>query len=315
MLLSVGLVGFVVGLGQTQNGDLIALDVLGPLAVSVVALTAFVLVERRSPAPLVNFGLLRRYPNYRGAVFSQAIGGMAEMGLGIIFPLLLILNLGMTPGLAGLALLPATLPMIIVAPLVGRWYDRVGGRVPMASGFALLTLSGILLAAGVFSRDYLLLLPGLVSYGVGLAIVMTVNDPVSLDSLPPEANGEASGVSATAEQFGGALGIAVLYTFFHISHVQQLVSRVDQAGLSEAVLVELKARLIAAENTGLDPSTFDSTLFPYLVIARQAAQFGYAVAFGVVAAIGVIGVLLALRLVRRVETPDAATQPAPEQPR
>ena len=51
---------------------------------------------------------------------------MPEVGLGLLFPLLLILNLQMDPGLAGLALIPTTLPMVIAAPLAGRWYDRVG---------------------------------------------------------------------------------------------------------------------------------------------------------------------------------------------
>ena len=58
---------------------------------------------------------------------------MIEMGLGVIFPLLLILNLEMDPSLAGLALIPATIPMVLGAPLAGRWYDRMGGR-PAAGG-------------------------------------------------------------------------------------------------------------------------------------------------------------------------------------
>jgi MFS family permease len=73
---------------------------------------------------------------------------MAEIGLGVIFPLLLILNLRMSPALAGLALIPTTVPMILVAPLAGRWYDRVGGRPPMVLGFATLAVSGALLAWG-----------------------------------------------------------------------------------------------------------------------------------------------------------------------
>ena len=62
-------------------------------------------------------------------------------------------------------------------------------------------------------------LPGLLLYGGGLAIVLTVNDPVSLSDVPEAAEGQAAGVSATAEQFGGALGIAVLYLIFHTTYV------------------------------------------------------------------------------------------------
>jgi hypothetical protein len=47
-----------------------------------------------------------------------------------------------------------------------------------------------------------------VTFGIGLALVLTVNDPVSLDTIPDQSQGQASGVSTTAEQFGGALGIS-----------------------------------------------------------------------------------------------------------
>ena len=205
-------------------------SVLLSLGVAVLAAVAFALHERRTEDPLVNFGLLR-HRNYLGASVSQLLGGMAEIGLGVIFPLLLILNLTMDPALAGLALIPTTLPMIAVAPLAGRWYDRVGGRPPLVCGYCILALSGVLLAVGVGSDRYIDLLPGLVAYGLGLAFVLTVNDPVTLDTIPHRDHGQASGVSATAEQFGGALGIAVLYSIFHATHLDQLVERIDRSSL------------------------------------------------------------------------------------
>ena len=61
-----------------------------PLVVCVVAFALFVMRERRAQNPLMSFGLLRRSHNYLGATISQMLAGMAEMGLGLIFPLLLI---------------------------------------------------------------------------------------------------------------------------------------------------------------------------------------------------------------------------------
>ena len=95
-----------------------------PLIISVCAGAAFLRVERASPSPLVDVSLLQRHHNYLGATLSQFIAGTAEMGLALLFPLLLILNLKISPALAGLALIPTTLPMVFVAPLAGRWYDR-----------------------------------------------------------------------------------------------------------------------------------------------------------------------------------------------
>ena len=122
----------------------------------------------------MSFELLARHSNYLGATISQFVAGMAEMGLALLFPLLLILNLGMPPELAGLALIPTTIPMILIAPLAGRWYDRAGGHAPLILGFALLGLSGVVLAFGVHANAYLGVLPGLLLFGVGLAVILTV---------------------------------------------------------------------------------------------------------------------------------------------
>ena len=234
------------------------------------------------------------------------------MGLGLIFPLVLILNMGMTPALAGLALIPTTLPMVIMAPLAGRWYDRVGGRPPLVAGFLLLALSGLLLAFGVGQNSYLWLLPGLLMYGTGLAIVLSVNDPVSLDTLPESDEGQASGVSATAEQGGGAIGIAVLYALFHSSYLARLESEIEARGmprLDAATGAAFKEGIQAAEQTGLRPGAFDPALTQYLIPAQNASDFGYSVTFIAVTVLALIGAAVTAFLVRKpaTDTDDAET--------
>ncbi len=314
ILLSLGLIGLVFGLSQSQSWGWGSPGVWAPLVVSVAAFALFVLVERRSKDPLLDFSLLRRYPNYLGATLSQGFAGMAEMGLGIIFPLLLILNLGMPPALAGLALIPATLPMIIVAPLAGRWYDRVGGRLPLSAGFGVLALSGLLLWAGMYWDEYWVIFPGLLVYGIGLALVLTVNDPVSLDSIPERYHGQASGVSATAEQFGGALGIALLYLVFHTSYVARLHWNIDSSplkDLTDAQYAKLRDDLVAAEQTGLNAQSFDPAYTDYLSAAQHASAFGMGIAFLAVSLLSLAGLVAVVRLVRKpAEEPAEAASDA-----
>lgn len=302
LLFCVVLVSGVVGLSQTQGDSLGSPAVVAPLAISAVALVLFVVRERRAHNPLMSFGLLRRHRNYLGATLSQGLAGMAEMGLGVIFPLLLILNLEMSPVLAGVALIPTTVPMIVVAPLAGRWYDRGGGRAPLVTGFAVLAGSGVALALGVQSNSYLAVLPGLLLYGVGLSLVLTTNDPVSLDSIAPGDAGQASGVSATAEQGGGAIGIAVLYALYHTAYLDTLYQRIDQSPLADLTLEQganLKQSLLAAEQTGLQPSHFDASLVDYLRPAQEASTHGYTVAFLAMGAIALVGLLAVAWLVRK----------------
>ena len=301
-LVCLSLVGLVFGLAQSSVWGWSSPGVLVPLVLCALAGLLFVVREERTGDPLMSFGLLRRSSDYLGATLSQGLAGMAEMGLGLIFPLLLILNLGMSPGLAGLALIPSTVPMVVIAPLVGRWYDRTGGRPPLVVGFSCLAVAGVLLALAAGRNDYWWLLPGLVVYGIGLAMVLTANDPVSLDTVPAADHGQASGVSATAEQGGGAIGIALLYAVFHHAYLSALHDQVARRGLP-AITPEDGARLRddlqAAEQTGLDPATFDAQVHEYLLAARAASDAGYTVVFVATTVIALVGVVASAWLVRK----------------
>ncbi|MDD7965003.1 MFS transporter [Actinomycetospora lemnae] len=308
-LLGFVLVGLVFGFAQTTTEGWTAPDVVVSLAVAVVAAVVFVWWERRTADPLLDLDLLRESRDYRGATVSQGIAGMAEMGLGLILPLALVLNLRLDPALAGLALLATTVPMVVIAPLVGRWYDAAGGRPPLVVGFGLLAVSGVLLALGMPQNAFWWLLPGLVVYGVGLAVVLTVNDPVSLDTVPEHAHGQASGVSATAEQGGGAIGIALLYALLHLTYLQALADGAAARGLpplSPESGAELRDAIENAEQTGLRPSTFDPRVVEYLEVAERASDQGYVVAFLAVTVLSVIGIVTSAWLVRRPPDPDTA---------
>jgi EmrB/QacA subfamily drug resistance transporter len=309
--LGVMLAALVFGLAQSQVWGWSSPLVLGSLILSAASGVAFGMIERASPQPLMSFGLLRRHRNYLGATLSQIIGGMAEMGLALLFPLLLILNLQLTPAEAGLALIPTTLPMIAVAPAAGRWYDRAGGRLPLVTGFAVLGTSGVLLALGVHTNEYLWIVPGLLVYGVGLAVVLTVNDPVALDTIPARHNGQASGVSATAEQFGGAIGIAALYLLFHSTYLRALRSNIEHSpgpGATPRQLDQLRNLLQAAEQSGLRPQDFPAVLDRFLIAARGASDRGYAVAFLAVTVLAAVGLILMALLVRKPRSAGTAAQ-------
>ena len=293
----------VFGLTEAQVSSIASFPVLGPLALAIVSGIGFLVWERRAKNPLMDLMLVLRTPNYLGAMISQALAGFVEMGLGLIFPLLLILDLGMSPLVAGLALIPTTVPMVLLSTSVGRWYDRSGGRPPLILGFGLLALSGLFLGVGVHllhpaSPDYLLLLPGLLVFGTGLACVLTACDPVSLDSVDESLAGQVSGASATAEQAGGAIGIAGLYAIFHEVYVRRL-QHLTASGLNEHQGQELRQALQAAEQTGLQPHHFDQSLVRFLIPAFNASKLGYAAVFFSVAVMSVVGALSAWRLVRR----------------
>jgi hypothetical protein len=117
-----------------------------PLAASVLLLVAFVIIELRVESPLLEFRLFRHL-NFLAANLSQLLAGMIELGLGFLMPFYLLLVVGVSPETAGIALIPATIPIILAGPLSGRAFDRVGGRIPLVAGFLVLSASGVALAA------------------------------------------------------------------------------------------------------------------------------------------------------------------------
>ncbi len=137
-------------------------------------------------------------------------------------------------------------------------------------GFGVLALSGLALGIGVHllqpsAPNYFFLLPGLLLFGTGLAFVLTACDPVSLDSVNPDLAGQVSGVSATAEQGGGAVGIAGLYAIFHQVYVRRLEHLTHSGtpnGLTPHQGEQLRQALQAAEQTGSATSPFRSVVDP-----------------------------------------------------
>jgi hypothetical protein len=180
-------------------------------------------------------------------------------------------------------------------------------------------VSGIALGLGVHAlgpstRDYFVLFPGLLLFGTGLALILTANDPLSLDSVDDRLAGQVSGVSATAEQAGGAIGIAALYVVFHATYVHRL-QHLTQAGSSNGLTPkqgkQLSAALQAAEQTGLQPQHFDQSLVRYLTPAFNASKLGYGAVFFAVSALSLVGALLAARLVSKPRDPAETQRPEP----
>jgi MFS family permease len=290
----------VFGLGQGQSDGWGEPLTLIPLVLGVLSLIAFVFIERHTVYPLVEFKLLRHL-NFLAANLSQILAGAVELGLGFLIPSFLLLIIGFDPLVAGLALIPSTVPVILFGPLTGRVFDRVGGRIPMVAGFLILAASGLVLALGAGEREYAALVPGLVLYGTGLGIVLTVNDPTGLNSVPEDDQGEAAGIINTAEQLGGALGIVALSAVTYSVYHGKVADILERKGLnpSEQEIDKLKEFLNQAQQTGLDKNDLPKKILDVLLPAGDAFTDAFQVVFLVVAGIALVGAVMAFFVVRR----------------
>ena len=177
-------------------------------AIGAASLVLFLRLERR-PEAMMPLSL------FRDPAFAATNGVTlllyAALGC-LLFVLMLELQIGMglAPVSAGLTLLPATVLMLVLSPLSGRWGQARGGRWPMALGSviaALAFLAFLLLSPGA---RWTAVLPGAVLLGLGLALAVAPLTVAVLDAVGPERAGIASGVNNAIARLAGLLGVAAV---------------------------------------------------------------------------------------------------------
>jgi EmrB/QacA subfamily drug resistance transporter len=271
-----------------------------PIVVGLLLVPVFLWLEKRTRKPMIDFALFR-HQNFLASNLSQVLAGMVELGLGFLTPFFLLLVVGVSPAAAGVALIPATIPVILAGPLAGKAFDRFGGRWPLVGGFLILGASGIVLAISVSSESAVALIPGLLLQGLGLGIVLTVNDPTGLTAVPEKDAGEAAGMISTSEQLGGALGIAILSAVELGINFHTLDSKLSAQNVhpTPQQYDEASNLIIEAEQKGIGhlPHSELLNLIKPDVIASHVHAFE--VTFYASAGIALVGALTSLILVRR----------------
>ena len=204
----VGLAGLTYALTAAAEGLSAAVVTAG--LVGVLALAGFVALELRSAHPLVPPRL------FADRLFSatNAVTLLVYAALGGLF-VLLVLQLqvvsGYSPLLAGTALLPVTVLMLMFSSWVGALGQRFGPRLFLTAG-PLVAAAGVLLLAGIGAdADYLTdVLPGAVLFGAGLTLTVAPLTATVLGAAPDRFAGVASGVNNAVARAAGLLAVAVI---------------------------------------------------------------------------------------------------------
>ncbi|MDT7580810.1 MAG: hypothetical protein QOK35_2074 [Pseudonocardiales bacterium] len=214
------------------------------LAVGLAALVVFVAVERRSPHPLVPPQLFADR-SFSGA---NAATLLVYGALGVVF-LLLVLQLqvvgGFSPLVAGTALLPLTLIMLLFSARAGALAQRIGPRLPMTAG-PLVAAAGLLLLRRIGPGASWLadVLPGVAVFGAGLALTVAPLTATVLGSAPDRYAGAASGVNNAVARAAGLLSVALIPGLAGISGADYTDPAAFGAGFGTAMLIS--AVLLAA---------------------------------------------------------------------
>jgi EmrB/QacA subfamily drug resistance transporter len=188
-------------------------EVLGLLVGAAGAAFAFRASQRRAGA-LLPRGLFANRA-FTAAVLGRLALFAAIFGAAFLIPQYLQMVRGYQPLAVGVGMLPWTGPIMFVAPISGRLADRFGERLPIVAGLTLQTVGLVLLAQATSSgHGYAAVIAPLVLTGVGGGLASPACASAALRSVPQQLAGLASGVSATMQQIGGVVGIAVATAVF-----------------------------------------------------------------------------------------------------
>jgi DHA2 family multidrug resistance protein len=202
--------------------------------VAVVALSAFLWIERTATKPLLNLRLLVRR-NFGFGILANFLLGIALYGSVFILPVYLSRIQGYNAEQIGMVLAWTGFPQLLLIPLVPRLMQRFDARFIIGIGFALFAGSNFMNIH--MTNDYAtdqLFWPNVVR-AFGQALVFAPLSAVAIAGIEAENAGSASGLFNMMRNLGGAVGIALLQTLltkreqYHSNVLMQSVSMLEQA--------------------------------------------------------------------------------------
>ncbi len=207
-----GLALMVFGVSRAADHGWTDLLTAGPLAAGVVGLVVFVAIEARAASPLMPLWVFADR-NRSGAYAIQALLGAALFGMFFLVTLFLQNVLHYSALKGGAAFVPATVIMMGAAGVMSKLVARTGVRPLVAGGTATAAVGMLLLSRLSPHSTYVtgVMLPMmLLTAGLGSVFVPATLSAVS--GVREQDSGLVSGVSTTAIQVGGSIGLAVLAT-------------------------------------------------------------------------------------------------------
>jgi EmrB/QacA subfamily drug resistance transporter len=268
---AVGLFGLTYALIEGNNYGWSSARILAGFALAVVGLVTFVLLEHRQRVPMLDLSLFKN-STFAGANVTMLLVALAMFGVFFFNSLYLGQVLGYSPIQTGATFLPLTVLIVFVAPIAGRFSDKIGSRWLMGVGLVLLSASLLSFSTLGVDSTFWEIVPGLILGGFGMSLAMTPTTAAAMGSVPVDKAGVGSAVLNSMRQVGGSLGIALMGA-------------------------------IVAASVSVLPT---SPEYPDQFVE------GYHNALHVAAAIAILGAVVAVATVRKVAHPDPEAPPALE---
>jgi DHA2 family multidrug resistance protein-like MFS transporter len=289
----------IFGLKQIAQDGLAWLPAMSIVAGLVLG-GVFVRRQRTLADPFIDLKLFR-IPAFSASLATYGLGILVVFGGFLFLPQYLQLVIGLSPLEAGLWTLPWALAFIVGSNLTPLIVRRVRPAFVMAAGLTLAALGFAVFTQVDAASVFAVIVVGSVLFSLGTAPVFTLTNDLIIGSAPPERAGAAAGISETAAEFGGALGIAIFGSIGVAIYRGAIGSALPAGVPPEAAEIARDTLGGAIEVAGQLPGQLGPALID---AAREAFTQGLHLA-AAISAVGSIGLaILVLTLLRRVRTPS-----------
>jgi EmrB/QacA subfamily drug resistance transporter len=304
-VLTAGLTSIVLALIEGNDWGWGSPRILALIIAGAILLAAFLRVESRVRAPIVQFEFLRNR-DFVGATMVAFVISFAMLGMFFFMALYIQNVLGYSPLEAGVRFLPTTLVIMFVAPIAGRLTDRIGPRPLIISGLSVVAVSLFLQSQIDTTSDYGSLLVPFILMGFGIALTMSPMSTAAMNAVAEAKAGLASGLLSMSRMVGGTFGVAVLGAIFQGQGHSSLESSLAGVGLAPGQ--------IDAINEQLGSGGLDATIAalpadqakPVAAAAREAFISSLSTSIGISAAVAAVGAAMAFVLIRAKTREPAA---------
>lgn len=178
-------------------------------ALGLVMMILFVRRQTRVTHPLIDVRLFR-FPAFSGSIAANVIVIFGTLAMSVAFAQYFQLVRGWSPLIAGLAGLPGGMGAAIGGASAGALVAAIGRAKVVSLGVLLTGIGFGIYAFAQIDTPYWMMLCGMIVSGSGMGFTFAVTNDTILGSVPRERAGAASAIAETAQEIGGALGIAVL---------------------------------------------------------------------------------------------------------
>ena len=215
VLIAAGVGALTWGLVQAGQAGWGSTQALAGLSVGAAAIAAFLTWERHAAEPMIPLGLFRS-GRFSAAVTTQFLMAAAIYSAAFLTSQFFQFALGDSPLGTGLRFLPWTATPMVVAPIAGAMFDKIGARPLIVPGLLMQAAGfGWIVYLAARSSGYAGYVAPLLIAGVGISMALPSVSAAGLNAVSSQSLGKAAGVMNTMQQFGAVFGIAVATTVFN----------------------------------------------------------------------------------------------------